>query len=123
MKNGQIYNINFNGNIGSEINSTHLGIIYKIPKVRNMVFCIPLTSPKLKHFKSLDDYNKRNHSELKHQNLVYIDQADSIALLDQMRSISVNRLIKSYKNIILNEKNNQILIVKATKYLKNILKV
>lgn len=123
MKNGQIYNINFNGNIGSEINSIHLGIIYKIPKVKNMIFCIPLTSPKPKHFKSTKDYNLRNHHELKHQNLVYIDQTASIALLDQMRSISINRILKSYKNIKLDEKNNQLLIIKTIKYLKNILKL
>lgn len=122
MKNGQIYNINFNGNMGAEINNIHLGIIYKIPKIKNMFFCIPLTSPKLKHFRSLEDYNKRNYVELKHQNLVYINQTDSIALLEQMRSISIHRILKPYKNIILTEKDNQILIAKATKYLKNILK-
>ena len=48
MKNGEIFYINFNGNKGSEIDSTHLGIVFNIPKVRNMLFCIPLTSPKLK---------------------------------------------------------------------------
>ena len=52
MLNGQIYNIDFSGNKGSEINSIHLGIIFTIPKVNNMVFCIPLTSPKEKHFKT-----------------------------------------------------------------------
>ena len=52
MKNGQFYSINFTGNIWSEINKIHLGIIYTIPGIKNMVFCIPLTSPKLKHFKN-----------------------------------------------------------------------
>ncbi|MCI8330932.1 MAG: type II toxin-antitoxin system PemK/MazF family toxin [Bacilli bacterium] len=51
MKNGQIYNIDFNGSKGSEINKIHLGIIFTILKSNNMSFCIPLTSPKEKHFK------------------------------------------------------------------------
>ena len=46
MKDGQIYHINFSGYKGSEINNIHLGIIFTMPKVNNMVFCIPLTSPK-----------------------------------------------------------------------------
>lgn len=121
MINGQIYNIDFSGNKGSEINKIHLGIIFTMPKVKNMVFCIPLTSPKAKHFKSLNDFKNRNHLELSYQNLVYIDQTDSIALLDQMRSISIQRLLTPYNNIILNNKNIQLLITKASKYLKHIL--
>lgn len=60
--------------------------------------------------------------ELKHQSLVYIDQTDSIATLDQMRMISIKRLLTPYRDVILNEKNIKLLIDKATKYLKNILK-
>ena len=123
MVNGEIYNIDFSGNKGSEINNIHLGIIFKIPGINNMVFCIPLTSPKVKHFKTIKDFNSRNYLELKYQNLVYIDQTDSIALLDQMRSISIKRLLNKYhKNTILNNKNIKLLTTKATKYLKNILK-
>lgn len=122
MINGQIYYIDFNGNKGSEINDTHLGVIFTIPKINNMVFCIPLTSPKEKHFKTLKDFNNRNYLELKYQNLVYINQTDSIALLDQIKSISIKRLLKPYKNIVLNEKNIQLLVTKTTKYIKNILK-
>ena len=122
MNNGQIYNIDFSGNKGSEINKVHLGIIFSIPKVNNMVFCIPLTSPKEKHFKTINDYKNRNHLELKHQNLIYINQTDSIALLDQMRSISTKRLLNTYHKTILNETNIKLLITKSTKYLKNILK-
>ena len=33
MKNGEIFYIDFKGNRGSEINSTHLGIIFTMPKV------------------------------------------------------------------------------------------
>ena len=72
---------------------------------------------------TIKDFNSRNYLELKYQNLVYIDQTDSIALLDQMRSISVKRLLNKYhKNTILNNKNIKLLTTKATKYLKNILK-
>lgn len=122
MMNGQIYSINFSGNKGSEINSIHLGIIFTIPKVQNLVFCIPLTSPKEKHFKTTEDFDKRNHLELKYQNLVYINQTDSMALLDQMRCISTQRLLNPYNNVVLNEKNINLLIIKTSKYLKNILK-
>lgn len=121
MSNGQIFNIDFSGNKGSEINSIHLGIIFTMPKVKNMVFCIPLTSPKEKHFKSDEFFKTRNHLYLKYQNLVYIDQTDSIALLDQMRSISTQRLLNPYNNIVLNDKNIQLLITKSSKYLKHIL--
>ena len=122
MVNGEIYNIDFSGNKGSEINNIHLGIIFTMPGVKNMIFCIPLTSPKEKHFKTLNDFNSRNYLELRYQNLVYIDQTDSIALLDQMRSISVKRLLNKYHNTVLNDKNIQLLTIKATRYLKNILK-
>ncbi len=121
MKNGEIYYINFSGHKGSEINKIHLGIIFTIPKVNNMLFCIPLTSPKEKHFKNLQAFNNRNHNELKYQNLIYIDKTDSIALLDQMRTISTQRLIKSY-NVILDIKNIDLIITKVNKYIKNIMK-
>ncbi len=71
MKNGQIYNIDFNGSKGSEINKIHLGIIFTIPKSNNMSFCIPLTSPKEKHFKDASSFEHRIHLQLKHQSLVY----------------------------------------------------
>ena len=70
MKNGQIYHISFSGYKGSEINNIHLGIIFLIPNVKNMLFCIPLTSPKEKHFKSREAFKDRNHNELKYQNLI-----------------------------------------------------
>lgn len=127
MQSGQIYHISFNGNKGSEINKIHLGIIFPLPNVKNMIFCIPLTSPKEKHFKTIEAFNNRNHNELKYQNLIYINQTDSIALLDQIRTISVKRLLNEYKdadnnNIILNSKNLKLISIKTTKYLKNIFK-
>ena len=86
-----------------------------------MLFCIPLTSPKLKHFNNLQAFNNRNYNELKYQNLIYIDTTDSIALLDQMRAISIERLLKTY-NVILNSKNINLIITKVNKYIKNIMK-
>ena len=121
MKNGEIYYINFKGNIDNEINKIHLGIVFLIPKIDNMIFCIPLTSPKEKHFKDLKSFEKRNHRELKYQNLIYIDKTDSIALLDQIRTISIKRVIKSY-NIILDTKNINLIITKVNKYIENIMK-
>ena len=120
MKNGEIYYIDFSGNKGSEINNIHLGIIFTMPKIKNMVFCIPLTSPKEKHFKNLNAFKNRNHNELKYQNLIYINQTDSIALLDQMRTISILRLKQSY-NVVLNNKNINLVITKVNKYIKNIM--
>lgn len=123
MVDGQINYIDFKGSIGREINNIHLGVIFTLPQIKDLVFCIPLTSPKEKHFKDLESFKNRNHLKLKHQSLVYIDQTDSIATLDQMRMISIKRLLNPIKrNLILNEKNINLLIVKATKYLKNILK-
>ena len=121
MKNGEIFYIDFNGNRGSEINSIHLGIVFSMPKVKNMVFCIPLTSPKEKHFKNLEAFKKRNYNELKYQNLVYIDETDSIALLDQMRTISILRLKQPY-NVILKNKSKNLIISKISSYIKNVLR-
>lgn len=73
MKNGQTYDIDFNGSKGSEINKIHLGIIFTIPKSNSILFCIPLTSPKEKHFKDSSSFEHRNHLQLKHQSLVYSD--------------------------------------------------
>ena len=121
MHNGEIYYIDFSGNKGSEINNIHLGIIFTIPKLKNMVLCIPLTSPKEKHFNTREAFKNRNHNELKHQNLIYIDKTDSIALLDQIRTISTQRLLNSY-NTILDAKNINLIILKTNKYIKNIMK-
>ena len=114
MLDKRIYYINFSGNIGSEINSIHLGIVFSLPNVKNMLFCIPLTSPKLKHFKNKESFEKRNHLFLKYQNLVYIPKTDSIALLDQIRTISIKRVIKPF-NILLDENEINILINKLNK--------
>ncbi len=128
MKNGQIYHINFKGHKGTEINNIHLGIVFTIPHISNMVFCIPLTSPKEKHFKTKEAFDKRNHLKLKHQTLIYIDQTDSIALLDQIRTISIQRLLNTYKNInnndiVLTAENLKLVETKTLKFLKHIFAV
>ena len=125
MINGQLFHVNFGDTKGSEINNIHLGIIFKLPKISNMVLCIPLTSPKEKHFKTKDDYSRINHNALKYQNLVYINQTDSIALLDQIRTISTKRLLHTYKDadnneICLNNGNLKLINIRIIKYFKNI---
>ena len=125
MINGQLFHVNFGDTKGSEINNIHLGIIFKLPKISNMVLCIPLTSPKEKHFKTKDDYSRRNYNALKYQNLVYINQTDSVALLDQIRTISTKRLLHTYKDadnneICLNDDNLKLINVRIIKYFKNI---
>lgn len=126
MHDGQIYYIDFSGNKGSEIGSLHLGIIFTMRNVKNMVFCLPLTSPKEKHFKSIESFNNRNYNELKFKNLFYIDQTDSVVLLDQIRCISIFRLLNIYKDadnneVILNENCLKLVRFKIEKYLNYIL--
>ena len=36
IKNGQIYYIDFQENRGREINSIHLGVIYKLPAIKDV---------------------------------------------------------------------------------------
>lgn len=106
---GTLCNINFNGNIGSEINNIHLGLLYNIPTSNNLTLCVPLTSPKLKHF-----------------GWQYIKQTDSIALLEQLKIIDKKRILNYYKNedgkiIVLEDKEQSLIKSKITKYLKIIL--
>lgn len=56
FEDGTICHINF-GDIAlnGEIYNYHLGIIFNIKGISNTVFCIPLTSPKPKHFESIKD--------------------------------------------------------------------
>jgi len=121
MKNGDIYYIDFRGNIGFEINKIHLGIIFEIPNVKNLYYCIPLTSPKEKHFKTVDDFNNRNYLNMSFPNYEYIKDTDSIVLLDQIKSISKYRLIRKY-NKKLSKKAIDVISIKVNKYLINIIK-
>lgn len=95
---GTLCHIDFKGNIGSEINSIHLGVLYNIPGVNNLALCITLTSPKIKHFKSEEAFNKRNYRETKHFSWQYLKQTDSIALLEQLKIISTKRIKNYYLN-------------------------
>ena len=126
IKNGQIYYIDFQENRGREINSIHLGVIYKLPAIKDVVLCIPLTSPKIKHFKTESDFNNRNYRNVKHFSWQYLKQTDSIALLDQLKTISIERLLNPFedqdkKTITLNENTQKILKEKIKQYLKIIL--
>ena len=119
LKDGMIYYINFKGNLGREINKIHLGIIYTLPGIDDVVFCVPLTSPKLKHFKSQTDFENRNYTRVKHFSWQYLKQTDSIALLDQI-------LLNSYENqdkkpILLDEATQKLLKEKIIKYINLIL--
>lgn len=126
--NGCVYHINFGRTFHPELKSKHLGIIFKIPSTNNMLFCLPLTSPKEKHFKTIEGYNNRDISDLKYPHLYYIKETDSMILMEQFRTISINRLESQYKNpkskqkVIISEQE-KIKILKAfNKILKNILK-
>lgn len=91
------------------------------------MLCIPLTSPKSKHFESIQDYNNRNYRNIKYFRYHYIKQADYIALLEQIKIISIDRINDYYREvnnkiIILNEKEKQLIINKTIKYINLILK-
>ena len=108
--------------------SKHLGILFVIPSTNNMLFCLPLTSPKEKHFKTLDDFNNRNANALKYPHLYYIKETDSMVLMDQFRTISINRIESQYKNpvtkqkVVLSDIERNKIIKAFNKLLKNILK-
>ena len=123
---GTLCHIDFRGNVGSEINSVHLGVLYNLPKIDNLALCIPLTSPKEKHFKTKEDYNNRNYHETKHFSWQYIKQTDSIALLEQVKIISSMRIKNFYENqdkkiVVLDEYTQNLLREKLISYFKKIL--
>ena len=126
FEDGAIYYINFKGNVGREIDKIHLGVIYTLPSIKDVVLCIPLTSPKIKHFKTEKDFNDRNYTKVKHFSWQYLKQTDSIALLDQMKTLSINRLLNPYEDqdkkvIKLNEITQKLLKEKIIKYINIIL--
>ena len=123
---GTLCHVNFKGNVGSEINSVHLGVLYNIPKINNLALCIPLTSPKEKHFKNKQAYNDRNYKETKHFSWQYIKQTDSIALLEQVKIISSLRIKDFYENqdrkiVVLDEYTQELLKEKLLSYFDKIL--
>lgn len=123
---GTLCHIDFKGNVGSEINDVHLGVLYNIPGIKNLAFCIPLTSPKEKHFKSSNAFEKRDYRETKHFSWQYLKQTDSIALLEQMKTISRKRIKNYYENedgkiIILDEQTQKLLKEKVISYINKIM--
>lgn len=126
-KNGSIYHINYSKTVHPELKEKHLGIIFNINSCENMVFCLPLTSPKEKHFYSKEDFKNRNYNKLKYSHLYYIKETDSIILMEQFRTISKNRIESPYKNIdtkkpiILCKIELSKIIIMFNKFLKNIL--
>lgn len=126
FEDGTLCHINFGKTFGTEINNEHLAVLFNIKGVDNLVLAIPLTSPKTKHFKTQSDFENRNYREVKYFRLHYIVQTDSIALLEQMKSISVLRINNYYKDadgkiVILNEKELTLLKNKIKKYINFIL--
>ncbi len=101
---GSVYHINFGRTFHPELNNKHLGILFNIKSSQNMIFCLPLTSPKEKHFKTKEGFNSRNHFDLKYPHLYYIKETDSIVLMEQFRTISKRRIESQYKDSISNQK-------------------
>ena len=64
FEDGTLGYIDFRNAIGGEINQIHLAVLFNIPAISNVVFAIPLTSPKVKHFKSLMAFENRNYLEI-----------------------------------------------------------
>lgn len=128
ITNGCIYHVNFGRTFHPELKSKHLGVIFRIPSTNNMVFCLPLTSPKEKHFKTIEDYQNRDFRNLKYSHLYYIKETDSMILMEQFRTISINRLESQYKNpksnqkVVLSDVEREKIIKAFSKVLKNILK-
>lgn len=124
---GSMYITHFGNTVGSEINNEHYSIVFNIKNNDEMVFCIPLTSPKPKHFKTPEDFERKNYLALKYPHTYYIHQTNSIALIDQMKVISSKRLGKIYteevtnKQVYLRPEELDIIKVKIEKFIKSIL--
>ena len=101
---GSVYHINYGRTFHPELKAKHLGILFPINSTENMIFCLPLTSPKEKHFKTLEGYKTRNYNDLKYPHLYYIKETDSIILMEQFRTISKNRIESQYKDLKTNQK-------------------
>ena len=127
FEDGTLCHVNFGIKpLNGEIYNYHLAILFNISGLSNTIFCVPLTSPKLKHFETPDDYNNRNYVNMKYFRYHYIKQTDSVALLDQIRVISIERLVNFYKDadnkvIILNDSEMKLIKNKVIKYINFIL--
>ena len=103
-KNGSVYHINFGRTFHPELKTKHLGVLFNINSTNNMLLCLPMTSPKEKHFKTLEGFNSRNIYDLKYPHLYYIKETDSMILLEQFRTISKARVESQYKNPVSKQK-------------------
>lgn len=126
FEDGTLCYIHFGNTVSGEINNEHLAVLYNIKGVDNVIFAVPLTSPKLKHFKTEKDFETRNYLETKFIRLHYIRQTDSIALFDQVKTIGISRIRDYYKDadgkiVVLNQIEQSILKSKLIKYIKYIL--
>lgn len=101
---GSIYHINYGRTFHPELKDKHLGVLFPIKSSENMIFCLPLTSPKEKHFKTIEGYNSRDYNDLKYPHLYYIKETDSMILMEQFRTLSKNRIESQYKNDKTNQK-------------------
>ena len=45
IDNGSVYHINYGRTFHPELKSKHLGVLYNIDTVNNMMLCLPMTSP------------------------------------------------------------------------------
>lgn len=126
---GSVYHINFGRTFHPELKDKHLGILINIKSTNNMIFCLPMTSPKEKHFKTCEDYEKRNYLQLKYPHLYYIAETDSMVLLEQFRTISKRRIESQYKNpktkekVVLSDLEQEKLKKAFNKFLKSIIKM
>ena len=128
IDNGSVYHINYGRTFHPELKSKHLGVLYNIDTVNNMMLCLPMTSPKEKHFKTIEAFNNRDYRNLKYPHLYYVQETDSIVLLEQFRTISKNRIESQYKNpqtnerVILSQTEEEKLKKAFLKIVKNIVK-
>lgn len=128
IDNGSVYHINYGRTFHPELKSKHLGVLYNIDTVNNMMLCLPMTSPKEKHFKTIEAFNNRDYRNLKYPHLYYVQETDSIVLLEQFRTISKNRIESQYKNpqtnerVILSQTEQEKLKKAFLKIVKNIVK-
>ena len=124
---GSMYNTHFGDTVGVEINNEHYSIVFNIKNNEELVFCIPLTSPKPKHFKSKEAYEKKDYLQLKYPHTYYIAQTNSIALIDQLKVISKNRLGKIYvdeqtgRRVYLKPEELDLIKIKIEKFIKSVL--
>ncbi|MDE5587484.1 MAG: type II toxin-antitoxin system PemK/MazF family toxin, partial [Bacilli bacterium] len=101
---GSVYHINFGRTFHPELKAKHLGILFNIKSSNNMVLCLPMTSPKEKHFNTIEGFNNRNIHDLKYPHLYYVKETDSMVLFEQFRTISKARIESQYKDSRLKKK-------------------